>query len=106
MNNNEFLKKIKEWKDTGILMLVFVISMSIYFIITLCIQFSKTEIDLEQKVMNNFCNYAVEKGLISVEEYVMKYEDEDERIYFDDIYSDEDLCVDIYIKYLKEIINE
>lgn len=89
-------KEIISKKDLYIIIIIFVFVFTIFSMI--CV-FVNTQSKIEKRIADNFCNYAVESNLVNLEQYSIKKEINMETIEFYNL-TTEEICQDIYIKYL------
>lgn len=101
------MKDLKKILNSQIFSSILQGTLIIFLFMFMCILITNTVSSVEDQVYNNFCNYAVEKGIINKEEYVNSVYPDDQEMakVFSDTFSEEDLCVDIYVRYLTELSN-
>lgn len=101
---NKILLKIKNY--VCVFELLLLVASLIIIIILIINDFSKSKIDIENKVFNNFCNYALNNNLIDKDKYILENiysNNEDLEMQIDNDYTVKDVCIDIYVKYILEL---
>lgn len=105
---NNFLDKIRNLSDMGIFEALFFAIYLICSVIVLNNDFSQTKVNIENSVMTNYCNYLIENDYFNVEKISKeKYsDDQDMQMYYVDITTSKDLCIDMYFRYMESVLNE